>query len=121
MASVLVLVSLVCIAVIFLRRAALSSRARIVGDDKAPGSSFSDEATTPQSLGQRERPSLLFPPLAVAERGIDLDLENLFRIAGANSDSSYDADDEGHHSSRNGNGDMELPQARQLPSLRLGV
>jgi hypothetical protein len=32
------------------------------------------------------RPSLVFPPLDIAERGIDLDMENLFRTAGAASD-----------------------------------
>jgi len=34
----------------------------------------------------------VFPPLDIAERGIDLDMENLFRTAGAGSDP---ADDDG--------------------------
>ena len=32
----------------------------------------------------------MFPPLEIAERGIDLDMENLFRTAGAGSDPADD-------------------------------
>ena len=57
------------------------------------------------------RPSLVFPPLDIAERGIDLDMENLFRTAGAGSDP---ADDDDAAGGALGAAAMALPQARLL-------
>lgn len=57
------------------------------------------------------RPSLVFPPLEVAERGIDLDMENLFKTAGANSDNSQESL---LLQRLDSNGAVELPQVCPL-------
>lgn len=127
-ASMVVAISLFSLSLILLRRAALNRKARAAADLKATDDSSSElrgsfsAASARHYVGQQERPTLVFPPLEVAERGIDLDMENLFKIAGANSDSSYEGTFELSHLHRNGV--VELPQARLLPfsaSLYLNI
>jgi len=65
-------------------------------------------------LNPPRSPSLVFPPLDIAERGIDLDMENLFRTAGAGSDP---ADDDG---AAGGALDADAARALALPQARLG-
>ena len=58
------------------------------------------------------RPSLVFPPLDIAERGIDLDMDNLFRTAGAASDpADSDFDGERRDDAADAGSTIALPQA----------
>lgn len=93
---------------------AIYVRWRFLGQNRArPGldsSKFVGSSKTASLWGTapRERPSLVFPPLEVAERGIDLDMENLFKTAGANSDNSQESL---LLQRLDSNGAVELPQA----------
>ena len=107
-AALVVFFCLIVLVGLYLYRRTLALR-RSQAIREGEKSSGSSPGSTPWGTDPYGRRSLVFPPLEAAEGGIDLDMENLFKTAGPNSDNSQDGLELRQLDS---NGAVELPQVR---------